>query len=249
MSQKGHIVASIEARMNSSRLPNKVLLDVCGEPALTKLLNRLRRSQFIEAIVLATSTNPKDDILVDWANKQHIPVHRGSEQDVLQRVVDAHDKMQTDIIVEITGDCTLLDPQIIDLGIQTFLHNDCDVLTNTRHSSYPMGMDVQVFHYKDLAWVAKNIFDPAVREHVSLYFYENPARYRIYHMLAPFMWQAPTYRFMLDYEKDYQFINEIYRRLYPNYGDTFGIHEMMTLLRNEPQLIEINIDCKDKTIR
>lgn len=246
---KARVVASIEARMNSSRLPGKVLMDVYGEPALTRLLNRLRRCRLIDAIVLATTTNAEDNVLVDWAHDQEISVHRGSEHDVLQRVIDAHTSMQSDIIVEITGDCLLLDPQIIDMGIQTFLHSDCDVVTNVKYLSYPMGMDVQVFGYTDLVWVSNNIQDSAVREHVSLYFYEHPERYRVHHMFAPLCWHAPTYRLMLDYKEDLQLINEIYRRLYPHYGDTFGINEIITLLRAEPPLTAINSSCENKAVR
>lgn len=243
------IVASVEARMGSSRYPGKALADVQGQPALTRLVRRLRRCGILNDIILATSISPADDRLEAWARDIGVACHRGSEDDVLRRVVEAQRKMRADVIVEITGDCILLDPEVIEMGVRTFLDNDCDVVTNTRCSSYPMGVDVQTFRFGDLEWVESNIRDAAVREHVSLYFYEHPERYRIIHLAAPLRWRAPDYRFQLDYAEDHRFINEIYRRLEPKYGDDFGIEEIMTLLRKEPELVEINRHCEEKAPR
>src|SRR5262249_28623931 len=111
------IIASIEARMASSRLPGKVLADVYGQPALTRLVHRLRRCTTVHDMILATSVSPADDVLEAWAQAEYVPVYRGSEADVLARVVEAQRAMAADIVVEITGDCILLDPDIIDLGV------------------------------------------------------------------------------------------------------------------------------------
>jgi spore coat polysaccharide biosynthesis protein SpsF len=243
------VIASIEARMGSSRFPGKVLADVCGQPALSRLLRRLRQCKGLDGIILATSTSPADDVLEQWAVSAGIPSHRGSEDDVLGRVVEAHRKMGSDVIVEVTGDCTLLDPQLIDMGITTFLANECDVVANVRKESYPHGMDIQVFRFQDLEEIARTVSDPAVREHVSLYFYEHPERYRIIHLFAPVRWAFPDYRFMLDYPEDLRFINEIYARLEPKYGDAFGIEEIMEVMRENPSLAEINRHCTVKPVR
>lgn len=243
------VVASIEARMSSSRLPGKVLTDVAGKPALTRLVERLKHAKLLDDIVLATSLDRSDDALEAWAAEQGVRCYRGSLNDVLDRVVRAHQMMQSEVIVEITGDCPLIDPAVIDLGIDTFFSNDCDVVSNTARLSFPMGADVQVFRAADLTWVSENIRDPAVREHVSLYFYEHPDRYRIFHLRAPPQWQAPDYRLQLDYPEDKQFIEEIYRRLEPNYGGAFGVPEIMELLRKSPELLDINRHCIEKETR
>jgi len=243
------VIASIEARMGSTRLPGKVLADVCGQPALTRLVRRLRRSRAINGIILATTASSKDDPLEQWARNEGLPCHRGSEDDVLQRVVDAHQSLRTDVIVEVTGDCILLDPQLIDMGIETFLQNDCDVVTTVRKETFPQGMDVQVFRFRDLDHVARTVADSAVREHVSLYFYEHPERFRIIHLFAPERWKAPALRLMLDYPEDLKLITEIYRRLEPRHGDAFGLEEIMDLLRKEPALAEINSTCTAKPVR
>lgn len=243
------VVASIEARMRSSRLPGKVLADINGQPALTRLVHRLRRSATVDDIVLATSVEKSDDILAEWANSECVPFFRGSEQDVLSRVVGAQRYMRSDIVVEVTGDCILIDPEIIDLGVNTFMENDCDVVTNTAKASHPMGIDVQVFSLEILEEVEKTVHDPAVREHVSLYFYENPEKYRIYHLLAPRRWKAPDYRFQLDYPEDLKFIRKVYKRLEMRFGDDFGIEEIFNLLRENTSLMEINMHCEEKSVR
>ena len=230
-------------------MPGKVLADVCGQPALTRLARRLLRCQSLDGIILATSTSSTDDALDTWARSEGVAVHRGSEEDVLLRVVEAHRKMGSDVVVEITGDSVLLDAETIDQGVKTFLENDCDVVSNTWKSSYPMGVDVQVYRLSDLEEVERTISDTAVRQHVSLYFYEHPQRYRIISMFAPARWRAPDYRFQIDYPEDHHFVTEIYRRLEPDYGDAFGIEEVMALLRREPQLLEINRHCVEKPAR
>jgi spore coat polysaccharide biosynthesis protein SpsF len=244
------IVASIESRMGSTRLPGKALVDINGKSAIGRLVERLKKCEKLDEIIIATSTSSTDDVLSEWAKNEGVLCYRGDEEDVLQRVVDAHESINSDLIVEITGDSILSDPSIIDMGIDTYLANDCDVVTNCGNElSYPMGIYVQVFKYLDLKYISDTINDPAVREHVSLYFYENTDQYRVINLIAPSLWNAPQYRFQLDYEEDLLFINEIYKRLEPVYGDNFGITEIMYLIKEEPHLLDININCIEKTAR
>ncbi len=235
--------------MGSSRLPGKVLMDIGGVPALTRLIRRLRQCRGVDDVVLATSTFPGDDALVAWAKAAGVAVFRGSEDDVLSRVVGAQRMMESDIVVEVTGDCPLLDIEVVTLGIETFLANECDVVTNARVPSYPQGADVQVFRLEALEHVANTVNDPAVREHVSLYFYEHPEQYRIIHLIAPVSWQDPDRRLQLDYPEDLEFIRQVYRRLEPKYGDAFGVPQIMELLAREPALREINAHCEEKPVR
>ena len=235
--------------MGSSRLPGKVLLDVAGRPALSRLLARLRQCREVHDIVVATSVEQADDAIAAWADKEGVACRRGSESDVLRRVVEAHRSMGSDLVVEVTGDCPLLDPQVIDLGVRTFLENDCDVVSNTWKLSFPMGVDVQVFPLGLLEEVERTVTDMAVREHVSLHFYEHPERYRVIHLMAPRRWRGPELRFQLDYPEDLLFIREVYRRLEPTHGAAFGVEEVMALLRATPELMEVNRDCQEKSPR
>jgi spore coat polysaccharide biosynthesis protein SpsF len=244
------IVASIEARMGSSRFPGKMMADVCGKPALTRVIDRLKASQRLDGIVLATTADPKDDPLAACALDNGIECHRGSENDVLQRVVDAQAMMQSDLIVEVTGDCILLDVDVIDQGIDMFLNNTCDVVSNASKLSYPQGADVQVFRTEDLNWVAENIKDEAVREHVSLYFYENPDRYNIIHLMAPPRWADPDQRTQLDYYEDLDFICRVYEELEPIHGPVhFGAREILDLVRANPDIKALNATCMNKPVR
>jgi len=247
---KPKIVASIEARMGSSRFPGKMMADVNGKPALERVIDRLKACKNLDGIILATTIDHKDDPLEKCALECCIECHRGSEDDVLQRVVDAHKQIGSDIIVEVTGDCILLDIDVIDQGVTMFLENDCDILSNASKLSYPQGADVQVFRTKDLNWVAENIDDEAVREHVSLYFYENPDKYRIIHLMAPPRLYAPDQRTQLDYYEDLDFITRVYEELEPIYGATdFGAREILELLRQKPEIREINAHCTNKPVR
>lgn len=243
------VVASIEARMGSSRLPGKVLSDVGGAPALTRLVQRLRRCERLDGIVVATSGAPGDDAIERWARAEGVACFRGSEDDVLARVVGAQRSQGSDVVVEITGDSVLTDPQVVDLGVETFLGNDCDVVANVREPSFPQGADVQVFRLADLEEVERTVADPAVREHVSLHFYEHPELYRTIHLYAPARWRGPDVRLQLDYPDDLRFVDELWSRLAPVHGEAFGLDEIMELLRREPALLELNAHCVEKAAR
>jgi spore coat polysaccharide biosynthesis protein SpsF len=167
----------------------------------------------------------------------------------LLRVVEAHRMMASEIIVEVTGDCPLLDPEVIDLGIDTFLKTPCDVVTNLLEPSWPMGVDLQVFRLADLERVEQDIKDLSVREHVSLFFYENPDQYHIINLEASTACRAPDYRFQLDYPEDKRFIESVLDNLMPEYGDRFLTADIMALLNRHPELVSININCEEKLPR
>ena len=235
--------------MGSSRLPGKVLADIHGHPALARLHARLRQSERLAGIVLATTENPADDALAEWADSAGLACFRGSEDDVLLRVVEAHRLMNSDVVVEVCGDTPLIDPGVIDMAVDTFSTNECDVVSTTWAPSFPQGIDAQVFPLKALEDVETRVTDPAVREHVSLHFYENPARYRPIHLMAPPRWRAPELRCQLDYPEDLRFINEVYARLAPRFGDRFGVEEILETVRREPRLADINRHREERPTR
>lgn len=243
------VVASIEARMSSSRLPGKVLADIGGKPLLTLLLNRLRAAASLDAVVLATSTASADDALASWAADNSVAVFRGSEDDVLARVVGAHRTMGSDVIVEVCGDTPMIDPELVDAAIGAYQAGGADVVTTTVKPSYPQGCDAQVFAFADLAEVARTVFDPAVREHVSLHFYENDARYRIRHLEAPASLRLPDQRLQVDYAEDLALVQAIHARLSPAYGDLYPLSAIVDLLSANPELARINKGCAEKAVR
>ena len=226
--------------MGSTRLPGKVLEDIGGVPVLTRLLRRLRRVKGLDGIVLAMTTNPADDAIEEWAEDEGLDWFRGSEDDVLARVVDAQQMMRSDIVVEVCGDTPLLDPEVIDMAIEAFKANTCHVVTTTRKKSFPDGIDAEVFRLSDLEQVAATVTDRAVREHVSLHFYEHPESYRIHHLPAPPAWNRPDLRLVLHEAEDLLLIREIYARLEPEHGDDFGTVEIIRLFDSDPELMNIN---------
>ncbi len=237
------VVASVEARMGSSRLPGKMLMDVGGKSAIGRVCDRLRQCSKLDGVVLATSVEPADDMLADWAHANGVECYRGSQDDVLDRVLQAQKSLGSDVVVEVTGDCVLLDPQIIDLGIESYFENDCDVATNVTRQTFPIGIDVQVFAVDALDWVARNVDDPDVREHVSLHFYRNPDKYRILTLLAPREWAAPEFRLVLDYEADLDLMRKVYSALEPECGSSFGVGEIIRFLRKHPEIAAVNSGC------
>jgi len=243
------VVASIEARMSASRLPGKVLMDIGGMPVIEFMATRVRLARTLDAVMIATTTNPADDAIAVWARNYGIACYRGSEGDVLGRVVEAQRTQNSDLVVELCGDCPLIDPELIDLAVNTFRAGDCDVVTSAVQLSYPQGTEVQIFPFSLLAEVAETIDDPAVREHVSLYFYEHAERYRIRHLDAPPVLRHPEYRLQVDYPEDLALVRSIVSRLAPTFGPTFGLGAVVDLLAREPALSEINRHCREKPTR
>ena len=157
--------------------------------------------------------------------------------------------MDSTLVVEVCGDTPLLDPAVIDLAVEAFEAGWGDLITTARQASFPQGIDAEVFSLADLEEVAESIDDPAVREHVSLYFYDHPERYRIHDLEAPPGWRAPEKRLVLDYPEDLELIRHIYQRLAPDHGDRFDTGDILTLFNQEPALSDINRHCEERTPR
>lgn len=244
--QSHKIIATIEARMTSTRLPGKVLLPLAGKPALERLIERLKRSKYLDEIVVATTVNKTDDQIIELADKLGVKYFRGSEQDVLKRVLQAAQSVDADIIVEITGDCPLVDWRLIDRGIEEFFQKKVDYASNTIQLSYPIGFDVQVFPTAVLAEVDKLTDNPIDRTHVSYYIYNHPEKYKLHNWQAEkeFFW--PNLRLTLDKKADYDFLNIIFKELLTENED-FSVSDVINFLKNNPDLLEINKYVKRKT--
>ncbi|MDH3975347.1 MAG: glycosyltransferase family protein [Deltaproteobacteria bacterium] len=233
------IVATIECRMTSSRLPGKVLKEACGKPMLELLVERLRRVKAIEEIILATTTNSTDDPIVSLAKRMGVNYFRGSEHDVLKRVLCAAKSFDGEILVEVTGDCPLLDPEVISQGIALYLHNDCDYVSNLDPVSFPVGIDTQVFSVDLLALADKETDVPADREHVSWFIRRQPQRFRKLHLPAPQELHWPELGLTLDEERDYKLITNIFEHFYLEFKD-FSTYDILRYLRANPALLEMN---------
>lgn len=233
------IVATIEARMTSTRLPGKVLLPAMGRPMLNHLVTRLRSVPSVNEIVLATTTNATDDALACFADVEHISVCRGSETDVMQRVIDAAESLNADIIVEITGDCPIIDPDIVEQTIRMFKFHKAEYVSNCHIRSYPDGMDSQVFRLETLKRSASMTHDPLDREHVSLHMRNNPALFPQIHLVAPPSMHWPELGLTLDEHDDYELLKKIIE-YFGSENPLFSCLDVIRLLRQKPEWVEIN---------
>jgi spore coat polysaccharide biosynthesis protein SpsF len=241
------IVATIEARMTSSRLPGKILRPILGKPTLELLIERLSRVKQIDKIVVATTSNSTDDIVEELTRRLGIGCYRGSEDDVLDRVLNAAQHYKAGIIVEITGDCPLIDPHVIDQLIEIYMSNSYAYVSNTLKQTYPNGLDTQVFSVKTLEEVARLTQDPADHEHVSLYIYEHPERYALFNLESGLPERYCDLRLTVDTIEDFELIRSIYEELYPE-NPNFSLGNILDLLDRKPELITINKHIQQKKV-
>lgn len=242
------IVAIIEARMSSTRLPGKIMRPILGRPMLGLLIERVSAADQVDQVVVATTTNPADDRIETLAGTLGVGCYRGSEEDVLNRVLEAAHAFSADLIVEVTGDCPLIDPAVIDTVISAYHAHDCDYASNILRRTFPRGMDVQVFPTRVLGEVADLTRDPVDHEHVSLYIYEHPERFLLWNVessLDPSWWDL---RLTVDTPEDFQLIEEIFTRLYPG-KRLFSLQDVIHLLTKYPRLREINAHIDQKRVR
>jgi spore coat polysaccharide biosynthesis protein SpsF len=233
------IVATIEARMTSSRLPGKVLLNAGGKPMLEHLIKRLLNVPSIDEIVLATTVNQVDDGLESFANKMGISSYRGSEDDVMSRVISAAELARADVIVEITGDCPIIDPQIVEQIIRIFSANQADYVSNAHIRSYPDGMDTQVFSLDALKRSAAMTKDLLDHEHVTLHIRNHPEIFSQLHILAPPELHWPDLGLTLDEPADYELLKKIIEYFEP-INSQFTCLDIVRLLRERSDWLKIN---------
>ena len=233
------VYAIIEARMTSTRLPGKVLLEAVGKPMLQLMVERLRGAATLSGIIIATTENQTDDPIAQLSSRLGVGCHRGSEEDVLQRVLDAASVHQVDVIVEIPGDCPLIDPVYVDLCVEDYFSGNADYVSSALSESFPKGTEAQVFATDTLADVAKRTSNPIDREHVSLFMYRNPDLYRIRSVAAPLDIARPEVHLTLDERADLEFIRTIFEALYPKKSN-FSLVDVLTYLDSRPELLQMN---------
>ena len=241
-------IAIIEARMTSTRLPGKVLRPILGKPMLELLVERIRRARRVDGIVIATTTNSTDEPIEQLARRLEIGCFRGSEDDVLERVLRAAHQVQADVIVEITGDCPLIDPDIIDELVAVFQGRRFDYVSNNRQRTYPLGLDTQVFSTRVLEEVARLTRDPVDHEHVSLYIYKHPERFSLHNVPGALPEKYRDIRLTVDTAEDFALISQIYETLYPA-NPAFTLGDVLALFDRSPELTEVNRGIQQKRVR
>jgi len=229
------VVAIIQARTGSTRLPGKVLADVGGKTMLARVTERLQRASSLNELLVATTDLPADDLVVAECRKYSVSISRGDQEDVLDRYYRAAQLAKADVIVRITSDCPLIDPEITDKTVSAFLEATPDYAANTLVRTYPRGLDTEVFSMEALARAWREAAIPYQRAHVTPYFYENPSKFRLVSVSAP--QDLSEFRWTVDTPEDLEFVRGIYQRFE---GRVFGWRDVLTLLEREPELTDLN---------
>ncbi len=226
----------IQARMGSKRLSEKVLLKIDGKSLLEILVERLRKVDNIECIVLATSKNKENDVLEQEAKRLGISCFRGSEENVLDRLYKASLKFKPDNIIRVTADCPLIDPELVNKGLEVFLGSDCDILSNHRERTFPDGMDFEIIKQQALSEAWKD--NPAGATFI------NPVNYllekkKFKNKVILNDKNLSHIRLTVDYQEDYELIKIIYQTLYKK-NKYFTLADILKFLTDNPQLYNLN---------
>ncbi|MFH1700240.1 MAG: glycosyltransferase family protein [Candidatus Zixiibacteriota bacterium] len=233
------VVAILQARMSSSRLPGKVLRPIMGRPMLEYHLGRLSRSCKIDKLIVATSDQKDDSPICDLCDNLGVDFYRGSLNDVLDRFYRASLEFPSDIIVRLTGDCPLADPKIIDHGIKRFINSDFDYLSNTVERTFPIGLDFEIFYSHHLKKAGENAVLPSEREHVTPYFHNHPEIFSIGQFSNDI--DLSHHRWTVDEPQDFEFVLKVFESLYPD-NPAFTTNDVLRLLERRPELMSLNYD-------
>jgi spore coat polysaccharide biosynthesis protein SpsF (cytidylyltransferase family) len=231
------ILAILQARMGSTRLPGKVMKSIVGVPMLFLQIERIMRARHIDKLVVATTSDAADDVLEDECIRHDVAVYRGNPSDVLDRYVKVAKDYEPKAVVRLTGDCPLTDWTVIDLVVQTFMNGSFQYVSNVDPPTYPDGLDVEVIDYGALCISDAEAQLPSEREHVTPFIRKHPERFAATNVLAPVDMSA--LRWTVDESKDFEMVRMVYEALYPS-NHTFGTIDILNFLKAHPKLMRLN---------
>ena len=239
------VVAIIQARMGSTRLPGKTLTEICGKPLLQHIIERIQHCEFIDDIVVATTENKEDYAIIKLSDKLGVKSFTGSENDVLDRFYQCAKKFDADIVVRVTADDPFKDPDVIDRAVKELISDKgLDYVSNTIKPTYPEGIDIEVITLKALERAWKEADKKSEREHVTPYIWNNPEIFRVSNFENDI--NLSNLRWTLDTPQDLEFTRDIYKRLY-SADSIFFMNDILELLRKEPWLASINTGIERNT--
>lgn len=236
-------VAIIQARLGSTRLPGKVLLDLAGEPMLARVVNRVRRARRVDEVVIATTTEARDDELERICTERGWPCYRGSEQDVLDRYYQAARAHRAEVIVRITSDCPLIEPALMDTIIERRELEQADFTSNTIRRTYPRGLDTEVFAFAVLETAWKEDRNPAWREHVTPFITNHPERFSNIQVASAD--DHSHLRWTVDTPEDFALVEKIFTHFG---GDEFTQQDTLAVLALHPEWAKINAGVAQKVV-
>ncbi len=229
----------IEARLGSTRLPNKILYKIKRYNFLEFLIKRLKLLKKINQIIVATTNNPRDKEIIRIAKKNKVKFYVGSENNVQKRVIDAGKKFKCETIVRITSDCPLSDPDLIDQAVEIYRLNSCDYLSNTQKMrTYPDGMDIEIFSLNSLIRSSKLNLSIKKKQWTTWSLRNNPKKFKHLILAAPRNLKWPDLHLTLDEYEDYKLLKKII--LHFNEKHNFSCHEIISLLKKKKHWLKIN---------
>ncbi len=232
--RQGAILAVLQARMSSTRLPGKVLKPLLGRPMLARQIERVKRSALIDRLLVATSAAAEDAGIERLCAELRVDCYRGSLDDVLDRFYRAAQPCNPAYVVRLTGDCPLADPELIDAVIRFCVDGDYDYASNALQPTFPDGLDTEVLRFACLAEAWREARLPSQREHVTPFIYSQPRRFRIGSYV-----NAVDYshlRWSVDEPEDFALIERIYQALYPA-NRAFASADILALLKRHPEIV------------
>ena len=235
----------IQARMTSTRLPGKVLMTILDKPLLGYLVERIQRASLVENIVIATTDDSSADPIVNFCADNGIDCVQGDTEDVLSRYYLAATTFAADPIIRITGDCPVIDPDVVDKTLKHYLthYPKYEYVSNILDRKYPRGMDTEVFSFKTLEKVHQTATKQYDREHVTAHFYTNPDQYNISGVSNDE--DLSAHRWTVDTKEDLELIKKIIETLYPQKPE-FTLDDIIELLKQNPKWSTINRNVKQK---
>lgn len=239
------IVLIIQARMNSERLPGKVLKPILGKPMLSYLIERVKQVKEVNEVVLATTVNDSDDAIADLGRKEGIAVFRGSEDDVLSRFYEAAKMCRADAVVRVTGDCPVIDPHVISQVIQCFQEKrgNVDYVSNFVKRTHPRGLDAEIFSFRALEEAFQESTSTSEREHVTPFIYHRPSRYRL--ASVEHSVNLSKHRWTVDTPEDFILLQNIISSLYP-LNPSFTLEDIVKLIQTHPEWENLNAHVTQK---
>jgi spore coat polysaccharide biosynthesis protein SpsF len=239
MEKKIKIIAIIQIRLGSTRLPKKAMLKILDKPIIWHIYNRLKFCKNLDEIVIATGDSKNNLEIQDFAKKNNISIFEGNEIDLISRLYQTGEKFHASAIVRITGDSPLVDPTIVDQVISTYKKNikKIDIVSNIREKSFPHGLEVEIFSMESLKKMNVKIKKPEIREWFPLFIEKNPTLFNILNISNSK--DLSKLRWTLDYEEDYTFIKKIYEELYIE-NEIFLMNDILKLIHKNPKLQKIN---------
>lgn len=227
----------IQARYGSTRLPGKVLLPLGGKTVIEQVISRTNQVKKIDKIILATTTKKEDNALEQICLKAGTDCFRGSEDDVLDRYYQAAKKFGGKNIIRITGDCSLVDPEIIDKVIDLYEKSGVAYATNVIPPTFPDGLDTEIFSFEVLEKAWRETKMTSQREHVTIFLWQHPEIFKQKHLNNEI--DLSAHRWVLDNPEDYEFIKQVFAKLYP-VKPNFKLADLLEFFANNPEIEKIN---------